>query len=481
LEDSLSPDRREGGERPPALEDLVLLAAEAGNDRRVGRTSSGRLVSVRPVPSVVKEGTTAAVVREIVERLRTRCAGPHLVPLAGAVQQEGTLWIATEVDRGVSLRRLLAVVSLTPVQACYLVQEILAGLAELHRLGLCHTRLHHGNVHVDVAGKVRLTDWALSGISGEEASPTCRRTDLQSVAVLVRRLARAAGDGARGRHPAATHALEQLQDLVAEERDDVEALVEEARRSGAFLPDTGTRAAAAQLGELSAALGGNAPESPLRAARRPQRSAFRAPGPWIKARSAGSLRPRPRRRMSAIAVCVLVLVVLAGLAAWQSGLANQVRRPQTPSLSLPHAPSPAPTPRPAPSGERRPVPTPTAGLRPVPSLGPPAAGAVSGVDLQPLQPRCAAGSSCPVRVTVRLAPQPQAQIVAWTFDLFDRCTGGHLTASGGSVTALSEWPYVYETTWLQTPAGHPLAAVAVSSSPARVASQPLPLDGTRSC
>jgi hypothetical protein len=335
-------------------------------------------------------------------------------------------------------------------------------------------------VHVDVGGTVRLTDWALAGISGEERSPARLQADLRSLAVLVRRLVRAAGGAPRSGQAEASHALEQFEELVALEWDGVEDLLRAARRRGAFLPDETVRAAAAaQLGQLSAALGGMVPQG--RAPLPPRRPPTAGRARWIRSRPAGARRPRGRRGLRALALCGLAVVALAGLAAWRGGLPNQVGRPQVPSLSLPHSTSPSPTTRPSPSGQPAVAPSSAPGLRPVPSQGPPAAGGVSRIDLQALQPGCAAGSSCPVRVTVWLAPQPQAQVVAWTFDLFDRCSGAHVTAPGGSVTALAEWPYVYQTTWVQTPAGHPLAAVAVSSSPARVASQPLPVDGTRSC
>jgi hypothetical protein len=481
LEDSLSPDRPEEGEGSTGLEDLEILGAAAGNDRRLARTGSGRLVSVRPVPTAVTPTTSTDVASALgtVERLRSGCVAPHLMPVAGAAEQDGRLWIATELDQGVSLRRLLAVTNLTPAQASFIGLEILAGLVELHRLGLCHTRLHHGNVHIDVCGKVRLTDWALASITGEQPLEARQRTDVQSLAPLVRRLQRAASGAARGRPSAPDDVLEQLRELVTGDWDDVETLAHEvAQRTGAR-PDAGTCAAiAVQLGELSTALGGRATdELPRVSAPLPHTAS--TPSRWVRTRSAAPRRPRRRTRSRVLAACCLLVVALAALAVWRGGIGSEVRRLPAPSLSLPS--SPPPTSRPAPATDHGAVPAPAPGLRPVPSLGPSAAGPVSSIDLQSAQPDCGAGASCPVRVTVRLTPEPQAQIVAWTLDLFDRCTGTHTTVPGGSVTALAEWPYVYGTTWVQLPAGHPVALIAVSSSPARVASQPFLLAGTRPC
>ena len=92
-----------------------------------------------------------------------------------------------------------------------------------------------------------------------------------------------------------------------------------------------------------------------------------------------------------------------------------------------------------------------------------------------------AGSACPVRTTTRLAPQPEAQNVAWTLVVFDRCTGELTEHVGAAVTALAGWPYEYATSWLQLPAGHPLAVVGVAFSPVHVASSPLLFDDNRSC
>jgi hypothetical protein len=169
----------------------------------------------------------------------------------------------------------------------------------------------------------------------------------------------------------------------------------------------------------------------------------------------------------AAGVAVLLLVAIAAalaVFAWHA-------RSRFPAI-VPH-PGQA-----ASAGPARPTPPPgPPGPRPVPALGPAAAGPISGIEIQPLEGSCKSGAVCPVRVTVRLEPQHAGQDIRWSFRVFDRCTGTTSNLPGASMTALAGWAYVSGTSWPSLSGGHPLALVAVTETPATAASPAVLAEG----
>ncbi|MGZ4565461.1 MAG: hypothetical protein ACXVX8_04860 [Blastococcus sp.] len=117
-----------------------------------------------------------------------------------------------------------------------------------------------------------------------------------------------------------------------------------------------------------------------------------------------------------------------------------------------------------------PVPAPDA--RAIAAPAPAAAGSVAGVDLRALAP-CAPGAPCTVRFLVRLAPGGGRQVVTWTYQFIDRCTGATASARGGSVTVPSGGRRAVAVRIVPLPALQAVAVVAVTDRPAAAASSPV--------
>ncbi len=134
--------------------------------------------------------------------------------------------------------------------------------------------------------------------------------------------------------------------------------------------------------------------------------------------------------------------------------------------------SPAPSPSGSHATPRQP--------RPVPSLAPHAAGAVSRVTLRPAH-TCTAGSTCRVTVRVWLRP-PWLSSFTWHAALVNRCTGAVRRIHTGSMIAEPGWRSAYVTVPLQLPHLRSMAVLGVVDSPVSAASRPLPVPaGGGSC
>jgi hypothetical protein len=109
---------------------------------------------------------------------------------------------------------------------------------------------------------------------------------------------------------------------------------------------------------------------------------------------------------------------------------------------------------------------------PIVPPAPAAAGAVTGVDLRPLD-ACAPGAPCTLRLQVRLAPAAGPQVVTWSYRVVDRCTGAAQSAPGGTVTVPAGAERATAVGTLALPALPAVAVVAVTGQPAAAASSPV--------
>ena len=108
----------------------------------------------------------------------------------------------------------------------------------------------------------------------------------------------------------------------------------------------------------------------------------------------------------------------------------------------------------------------------LPAPAPSAAGNVAGVDLRPLAP-CAPGAPCAMRLLVRLLPAVEPQVVTWSFQVVDPCTGASSTAPGGTVTVPPQADRAVTVGVVTLPPLVGVAVLAVTDAPAAVASAPV--------
>jgi serine/threonine protein kinase len=124
------------GQSPESLErpgDLALIA-QISNHTWLGRFADGGLVAARPIlpptDRVDWAGDLAA------------SSARHLVPVLGVASVEGRVWLVSELDCGVPLRRFLQVARLSHRQAMLIAIDVLTALESLHASGHVHTRVH---------------------------------------------------------------------------------------------------------------------------------------------------------------------------------------------------------------------------------------------------------------------------------------------------------------------------------------------------
>jgi hypothetical protein len=120
-------------------------------------------------------------------------------------------------------------------------------------------------------------------------------------------------------------------------------------------------------------------------------------------------------------------------------------------------------------------------LKPVPKFAPSAAGSIRAVTGHPLS-ACRPGSSCRIRVTVYVRPRHGRHTVRWTIRTFDRCTGVEHARPGGAVVLASRARSGTTSRVLAVPEGRAVAAVVLTTAPARTAARPLLIPaGAASC
>lgn len=423
---------------------------------------------------------------------------PALVPVLAVVTEQGSAWVVSELDRGVPLRRLLAVASLTPGQAALVAADLIVGLRALAEARLQHGSLHDNNVHLGIRGRARLVDFGLVAWVSEAASPG--HWEAADRVAVARLLAGLLPRGRPGRGWAVADAVafqEAVRELPHSAAGDSwwEALARVELAAQRLLKGDEAERAAGELAAMVATLGGGSdPLSPHRDVPTFQQGAGAsisassepapAPPPAVQG---GDAWQQPALPLTALVRAIGAVVALGalGLALW-AGVSWLEARPHSSSAvtsGTPHALGPAPSASPTPIFVPSATPTPSPTPRPVPAFAPGSAGPVTGVVLEPLEQSCSPGASCPVRVYVRLSPQPGFQQVAWSYQVFDRCTGAVTQLPGLSLEARPGWLYVYGTSYLQLPAARSLALVAVTSAPAAAASSPLavPEAGGESC
>lgn len=445
----------------------LSLVESMGRVTWLGRTGDGAFVAARRLVGASDKGVVGPD-EEVVDaagliaRAATlaRVRGP-LVPVLGAVLRTDAVWLVSQLDGGVPLRRLVQVAGLSPRQAVAVAAGVLRGLEQLHAAGYVHGRVHSGNVHVGPGGEVRLGDWAPANLIGAGAADQVRRGDLAGAAAVSAELVRA------GRSPASgTRLLAAVRDAVSGAIDTADpgsmAAALEAASGG---PD-GLAAGRGELAVLVAAVPRSvgpwqhtprlpAPGTPPAGMTGP-RQAVRRLGPALRATG---------RRLWVLGATLGALAVAVGLefAFLHGQLTYDLHRLLGDTQTARHAGSSAPAAR---------------SPDPVPFLAPPAAGQVTGVDVRALRP-CGAGTACPVRVLVGLRPQRRPVPVRWSFEVVDRCTDKRALQPASPVWARAGSDHVYGLGELKLPPGRSLAVTAVTSRPARAAAPPLtvPADG----
>jgi hypothetical protein len=408
---------------------------------------------------------------------------PQLVPLVGVANRNDATWLVSEYVEGVPLSRLVAAATLTPVQAAYIAARLLHGVAQLHEAGICHGRLTAANVLIGVDGEPRLTDWALASLADARGFDDTVAQDLTGARRLVADLARNA-DRPVVRHRGRFHGL--MAELDRATTDEDAGAAASAERLELALLDTvgdatsmaGTRT---EIGALVVTLvRRRSPHDASVGTSRPTPVPVPDTLPVGRLSEADWHRTRRRPWLQAGIGVLMVAALAAGGYAFAKEPARELvdwvlnrggtqsagplprtdRTPTSPGTSTGDGEGPA--------GQ-------TPG--PVPALGPPRAGAITGVSLRPLA-ACSPGSTCMLRVTARITPSTSSREVVLQVSVANRCTGAIRSVPAETVTAQPGWTSVFVTSSVRLPRAGSLAAVAVTTAPARAASPPLLVPAT---
>jgi hypothetical protein len=333
----------------------------------------------------------------------------------------------------VSLSHLLRITTLSPAQAVFVALRAVEAVKPLHDNG--YTRGHGAlrDVLVDQHGLVRIG------------------TPPPDLAVLLRQLARGAPSSGDDRAAELLAALDAAADHAEQPGSDLD-LVAAPLESVAGEPDV-TEQARHEVTALVTAVTRPSP-SP---------DASSVPGPFAATHPPTPLS-RVLRPLGRTIAAVVVLAAAVGLefAFLHDRLARDVQLVLGGDRAA-HSTSPSP--------ER---------AKALPLPAPPAAGAVTGVDVRALQP-CAPAADCEVRLLIRLRPQPEPLAVQWVVQVYDRCTGGKVEQPGGAVSVQPGGEDVHAVTSVSLPRGRSLAVVAVTEEPARAASPPLLVRAEGAC
>lgn len=387
--------------------------------------------------------------------------------------------------RPVPIERLLSVAMLTPAQA---------SLVAVHLLDAAHTR---GTVDGEYVAGARLGLVTITP-SGDVDVGRPQADEGTCVSELLRQLLQNA------RRLPAHPRPEQLLLLHRLEEASGDPLLEPGARAraleGALADTLGSGARQRLSGQLAAlveAIAHVAPSvptsveavPPLRPARP---TTVPAKIPRAASASPGSSRPAPARhgpsrparrsrvhrrtRGRRVALVVLVLaavlagsgyVVLRGPGVGIVGALGLGSDPAAPAATAPAQPSKQSAKQPRSSRPQA-----------VPALAGRHAGPITGVSVQKTG-SCKPGALCPVTVTVHFRPASTSRAIGWKVGAARLCKSGVTWSAQDSVTAQPGWTTVYASSSVRVPKGRALALVALTTTPARAQSRPVPVTGSR--
>ena len=121
--------------------------------------------------------------RDLVRRGRTLQL--PLVPFVEFLEAGADVWVLREFDSGVPLAKLALNSPLSHRQAAGTAAACLQALSQLHGAGLCHGRVHGGNVFVEPDGAIRIVDAGIGGPPSRRDQRARWADDMKATAGLV--------------------------------------------------------------------------------------------------------------------------------------------------------------------------------------------------------------------------------------------------------------------------------------------------------
>jgi len=165
------PDLAEIAPLFPELEILELLGQGGmGSVYKARQRALGRLVALKILAP--RSGDEAAFAGRFEREAHAlaRLAHPNVVGIHDSGRTQGRCWLLMEYVEGVNLRQLLRTGELDVPRALAIVRQVCDALEFAHGEGIVHRDIKPENVLVDSKGRVKIADFGLAKIVGEEAS-----------------------------------------------------------------------------------------------------------------------------------------------------------------------------------------------------------------------------------------------------------------------------------------------------------------------
>jgi predicted Ser/Thr protein kinase len=157
--------------RFPQYELLELLGKGGmGAVYKARQPGLDRLVAIKILPPEVGRNTAFAERFAREARALARLNHPHIVAVHDFGQTEGLFYFVMEYVDGVNLRQSLRAGRLSPQEALAIVPQICEALQFAHDEGVVHRDIKPENILVDKRGRVKIADFGLAKLLGQETA-----------------------------------------------------------------------------------------------------------------------------------------------------------------------------------------------------------------------------------------------------------------------------------------------------------------------
>ena len=133
-----------------------------------------RTVALKLLPRRVESKESPVSLRMFLQeaRIAARLQHPNIVTIHEVGSEDGYYYFAMERVGGTTLHTLVhAYGSLPAQQACYVIAQVARALAAGHEHGVVHRDVKPGNIMIDDAGQVKVTDFGLADLQGVGGVP----------------------------------------------------------------------------------------------------------------------------------------------------------------------------------------------------------------------------------------------------------------------------------------------------------------------
>src|SRR5438552_1902406 len=147
---------------------IVALAGRGGMGEvyRAEDLKLSQIVAIKFLPQSLSQDAGALARFHSEVRVARHVSHPNVCRMFDIGDAEGITFLTMEYVDGEDLASLVRRIGrLSPDKATEIARQICAGLAAAHERGVIHRDLKPGNVMLDGAGKIRITDFGLAGIA----------------------------------------------------------------------------------------------------------------------------------------------------------------------------------------------------------------------------------------------------------------------------------------------------------------------------